>query len=355
MSIPLQAILLSIILVAGPVATAQSESCKTTEVPVGVVNANGETYVGLNASLFTGRAGKVAVPVKSMTYDDGPRRIVLIVDQGKKVNADAHKAQQDMLAALLGSARTEDSFALITARGSSQVVKFGEERSALTAAVNSEGTGSHGKDLGVMDAILQAIDMFGEGKQGDSIIVMAYDLEGNHGANAKRVAQSIGRASRAAVGLALGPVSTKNVATSGQATTAWGLATASSALGDVVYDTGDDNFYPLTRNSGGLVVAVLNYDPKKNFSMKDPALQARVKQQAHTIFNMCPRSIAWNLSRSGSGAAKIGTLRLAIPCGNRYSTCSFFIRINLARVRHRCLPPRSKRRLYRTYFHSGEN
>jgi hypothetical protein len=31
---------------------------------------------------------------------------------------------------------------------------------------------------------------------------------------------------------------------------------------------------------------VMNYDPKRTFSMKDPALQARVKQQAHTIFNM---------------------------------------------------------------------
>ncbi len=287
MSTFLQAFRLSIILVAlGAVAAAQSESCKATEVPVGVVNANGETYVGLNASSFTGRAGKVAVPVKSMTYDDGPRRIVLIVDEGKKVNADGHKAQQDMLAALLGAARTEDSFALITARGSSRVVKFGEERSALSAAVNSEAIGSHGKDLGVMDAILQAIEMFGEGRQGDSIIVMAYDLEGNHGANAKRVAKALEEHHVRLFGLALGPVSTKNVATSGQATTAWGLATTSSALGDVIFDAGDDNFYPLTRNSGGLVVAVLNYDPKKNFSMKDPALQARVKQQAHTIFNM---------------------------------------------------------------------
>ena len=287
MSTLLQTFRLSIILLAlVAAAAAQSESCKATEVPVGVVNANGETYVGLNAASFSGRAGKVPVPIKSMTYDNGPRRIVLIMDEGKKINADAHKAKQDMLAALLGAARPEDSFALITERGPSRVVKFGEERSALTAALNSEGEGSHGKDLGVMDAILQAVDMFGESKQGDSIIVMAYDLEGNHGANAKRVAKALEEHQVRLFGLALGPVSTKNVAASGQATTAWGLATASAALGDVIYDTGDDNFYPLTRNSGGLVAAVLNYDQRKNFSMKDPALQARVKQQARTVFNM---------------------------------------------------------------------
>ncbi len=287
MSTLLQALRLSIILVAvGAVAAAQSESCKVNEVPVGIVNANGEAYMGLNVSSFTGRAGRVAVPIKSLTLDDGPRRIVLIVDQGKKVNADGRKAQQDMLATLLGAARAEDSFALITARGSSQVVKFGEERSALSAAVNSEGTGSHGKDLGVMDAILQGIDMFGQGKQGDSIIVMAYDLEGNHGANAKRVAKALEDHHVRLFGLSLGPVSTRNIAASGQATTAWGLATATSAAGDMVFDTGDDNFYPLTRNSGGLVVAVLNYDTKTNFSMKNPALQARVRQQARIVFNM---------------------------------------------------------------------
>jgi hypothetical protein len=287
MSTLLQLSRLSAILIAlSSFAPAQSDSCKVTELPVGVVNPNGESYVGLNTSSFTGRVGKIAVPLKSMTYDDAPRRIVLVVDQSKKINADAHKAQQDMLAVLLGSARPEDTFALITARGPSHVVKFGEERSALTSAVNDESTASHGKDLGVMDAILQGVDMFGESKQGDSIIVMAYDLEGNHGASAKRVAKALEDHHVRLFGLSLGPVSTRNIAVSGQSTTAWGLATATSAAGDMVFDTGDDNFYPLTRNSGGLVIGVLNYETKKNFSMKDPALQARVKQQARTVFNM---------------------------------------------------------------------
>jgi hypothetical protein len=31
-------------------ALAQSDACKTAELPEGVVNPNGETYIGLNAS-----------------------------------------------------------------------------------------------------------------------------------------------------------------------------------------------------------------------------------------------------------------------------------------------------------------
>jgi hypothetical protein len=267
-------------------ALAQGDACKSAEVPVGVINPNGETYIGLNASSFSGHAGKFAVPVTSMTYDDGPRRILLVVDQGKKLNADSRKAEQDMLAVLLGAARPQDSFALITARGPSHVVKFGEERSALTEAINDDGMGRHDKELGVMDAMLQGIDLFGESKPGDAMIVMAYDLEGNHSANAKKVAKALEDHHVRMFGLALGLVGMKNMALSGQSTTAWGLSTATSAVGDVVYDTGDESFYPLTRNSGGVVVSVMNYDPMRTFSMKDPALQARVKQQAHTIFNM---------------------------------------------------------------------
>ena len=269
-------------------AVAQGDSCKISELPVGVVNSNGESYIGLNASSFSSRAGKTILPIKSMTYDDGPRRIVLVVDQSKKVNADGRKAQADMLAVLLGSAREQDSFALITARGPARVVKFGEERSALTAAAADDSFGSHGngKEVGVMDAILQAVEMFGESKPGDSIIVMAYDLEGNHGANARKVAKALEEHQVRMFGLAVGPVSIKNISTSGQTTTPYGLATATPATGDLVFYTGDDNFYPLTRNSGGLVSAVLNYDVKTNFSMKNPAIQARVKQQAHVVFNM---------------------------------------------------------------------
>jgi hypothetical protein len=273
-------------LACNAVAVAQDDSCKVSALPVGVVNSNGESYVGLNASSFSSRAGKTILPIKSMTYDDGPRRVVIVVDQGKKVNADGRKAQADILAVLLGSARAQDSFALITARGPSRVVKFGEERSALTAAVNEEGAAPHGKDVGVMDAIVQAVDMFGESKPGDAIIVIAYDLEGNHTANAKKVAKALEEHKVRMFGLAIGPVSTRNISTSGQTTTAYGLATATSAAGDLVFDTGDDNFYPLTRNSGGMVSAVLNYDTKTNFSMKNPAIQARVKQQAHVVFNM---------------------------------------------------------------------
>lgn len=267
-------------------AFAQTGGCKSVEVPVGVVNANGESFRGLAPSDFSGRSGKAVLTLKSMTYDDGPRRVVLIVDTAKKLSGETRKAQRALIETILDSVRPQDSVALITARGPQRVVKFGEERAAFLQALPQEGDARHGKEIGVLDAVMQGIDLFGDQKPGDSIIVIAADLEGNHSTNAKRVGKALQEHRLRMFGLALGPVSTKNATVSGQSTTAWGLALATPATGSMIYDTGDEDFYPLTRDSGGVVMGVMNGDYRHTYSMKDPKFEARLKQQARTVFNM---------------------------------------------------------------------
>jgi hypothetical protein len=115
---------------------------------------------------------------------------------------------------------------------------------------------------------------------------MAADLAGSHTTNAKMVAKALDQHHIRMFGLALGLVQVKNSAVSGQSTTAWGLATATPGVGDFVYDTGDADFYPLTRNSGGMVMAVMNYDNRVTYSMKDPKFVNRAKQQTLAVYNM---------------------------------------------------------------------
>lgn len=265
---------------------AQTRQCKSTVVPVGIVNGNGESFHGLSAAEFFGRAGKAQVDLKGMTFDSGPRRIVLVVDTSKKLSGETRKAEKTLVETLLNAARPQDSFAMITARGPQQVVKFGEAHSAFIEALPEEAEAAHGKEQGVLDAVMQAIKLFGESKPGDSVVVIAADLGGSRTTNAKKVASALEEHQIRMFGLALGPVSTKNMAISGQTTTAWGLAESQSAVGDFIYDTGDQDFYPLTRNSGGLVLAVMNYDPRMGYSMKDPKFQARIKQQSLALYNM---------------------------------------------------------------------
>jgi hypothetical protein len=190
---------------------------------------------------------------------------------------------------------------MVTARGPQHIVNFGEQKSAFLDALPGEDVSRHGKEQGVLDAVMQAIPLFSGSKPGDSIVVIAADLGGNRGTNAKQVANALEQHHVRMFGLALGLVSTKNMALSGQTTTAWGLAEAQSAVGDVIYETGDTDFYPLTRNSGGLVLSVMNYDPRATYSMKDPKFQARVKQQSLVIYNAIAGYYRVELATSHAG------------------------------------------------------
>ena len=300
------------------------------EVPVGIVNGNGESFHGLSAEEFSGRAGKASVTIKGMSFDSGPRRIVLVVDTGKKLSRETRMAEQTLVQTILNAARPQDNFAMVTARGPQHVVKFGEEHSAFIEALPEDTEAKHGKEQGVLDAVIQGINLFGEPKPGDSLVVIAADLGGNRTTNAKKIATALEEHHIRMFGLALGRVSTKNVAVSGQTTTAWGLAQSQSGVGDFIYDTGDEDFYPLTRDSGGLVLSVMNYDPRMTYSMKDPKFQARIKQQSLVLYNMIAgyyrveletaRDGEWNFEPSAEVRKAVPNMFLLYP--HKLTGCS---------------------------------
>jgi hypothetical protein len=64
------------------------------------------------------------------------------------------------------------------------------------------------------------------------------------------------------------------------------LAEAQPLVGSIVYDTGDEHFFPLTTNSGGLVLGVMNADPRRTYSMADVRLAESVRQKARSVSNM---------------------------------------------------------------------
>lgn len=86
-------------------------------------------------------------------------------------------------------------------------------------------------------------------------------------ANAKMVAKALEDSHIRMFGLALGPVETKSKVTRGTmtSTTSQGPARTEPLVGEFVYNTGDENFFPLTANSGGLVLSVMNADPRRTW------------------------------------------------------------------------------------------
>lgn len=280
--------ILSILATLSSVSVSQQTACRSTEIPVGVISANGDVFRGLAAEDFVGHLQKKPVSIKTITYDDGPRRVLLVVDASKKLSADSRKAETEMIHVLLANARPEDTFGIMAARGPGQDVKFTTDRAAITQALSQAGDGRRGKDPGVLDTVMVGIEWFGPPQPGDAIVIIAADLEGNHRANAKQVAKGLESNNIRLFGLALGPVQTKSSVAGGTETStiSQGLAYTTPGVGALVYDTGDEHFFPLTANSGGLVIGVMNADSRRSYKIDDPHVLQEVREKARSVSKM---------------------------------------------------------------------
>ena len=280
---------LSVILLFSTLGAGQQVACKGAEIPISVISASGDIFRGLAAEDFVGRMQKKPVTVKLVTFDDGPRRVLIVVDANKKLPADSRKAQGELLRTILDNARPQDTFALISTHGHGPQVKFTADRSAIRMALGWENGPDNGKEkeLGVLDGVMAGMEWFGTPQLGDSIVVMAADMEGNHKTNARQVASALEEKHIRMFGLALGPVTKKNSVAGETVTNAsMGMAYSRPAVGDAVYTTGDDNFLPLTVNSGGMVLVIVNGDSYHSYHMEDPKVLQAVRQKALAVSKM---------------------------------------------------------------------
>src|SRR5579864_576773 len=279
---------LSFIVGFSTMVVAQQAACNSVEVPIGVISASGDVFRGLGVEDFVGQLQKKPVSVKLITFDDGPRRVLIVVDVNKKLSADSRKAESEMVRIILENARKEDTFALIPAHGHGPQVKFTADRSAITLALGADGGGKNGKEPGVLDSVMEGMEWFESPQSGDAIVVIAADMEGNHKANDKLVGKALEERHIRMFGLALGPVTTQSAVAGGTmtSTTSQGLAYTKPLVGDVVYVTGDDHFFPLTVNSGGLVLGAMNGDNHRTYSLNDPKVLQGVRQKALSVSKM---------------------------------------------------------------------
>lgn len=280
--------ILSILIVLSSISFAQQTACKSVEVPVGVISLSGDAFRGLAAEDFVGKLQKKSVSIKTLTYDDGPRRVLIVVDTSKNLSTDSRRAETEMIKVLLANGRPEDTFGIMAARGPGQDVKFTADHAAITQALTQPGDGKRGKDPGVLDTVMVGIEWFGEPRSGDAIVVIAAGLEGNHRSNARLVAKELEKNHIRMFGLALGPVQTQSTVAGGTTTStmAQGFGYTTPGVGALVYNTGDEHFFPLTANSGGLVVGVMNSDSGRSYKLEDPRLLQEVRQKAFALSKM---------------------------------------------------------------------
>ena len=117
------------------------------------------------------RDGGLRIPVVSLQTDRGPRRIVLLVQNGTGTLGRGQAAQAT---AILSRARPEDAFALLAAGGPRLALPFGSGRDELRAAIEElsrpKPGGPKGED--VLDALLETTTWFGSPQAGDAILLL---------------------------------------------------------------------------------------------------------------------------------------------------------------------------------------
>jgi hypothetical protein len=170
--------LLSLFLISNFItAQAQSNSC-SVNVPVALVDHRGNLLGGATAKDLTVQLRKQTLPIESVTYDTGPRRLLFVIDTGRHLPAEVRKMELALVKHLLNEARTGDTFALFTVRGASRQVRFEEGKDAITKAVQElSSDAKENKKAGAMlDTIVEGLSWFGTPRPGDSILLMTDQL-----------------------------------------------------------------------------------------------------------------------------------------------------------------------------------
>lgn len=154
-------------------SSAHTQTNCTVEIPAGLSTRGGNLIRDVAPGVFN--PGTRDVVVKSMSFDQGPRRVVFVVQRGMQMK-DAEKALTTaVLEKILdGGTRPQDTFGLITAGPGSTTIPLGTSPEKILAEVRTLiAEKASGKSIGVLDGVQQALEWFGEPQAGDAVYVLA--------------------------------------------------------------------------------------------------------------------------------------------------------------------------------------
>jgi hypothetical protein len=171
------------LLFSGLLSTTVSEerSCSVS-LPVTVFLPNLALLRNLGKEQFAARDKKSALSILYASPENGPRRIVFVVETGRRISSDARKVEAAVLQGVLSEASPDDSVALLTARGPSKEVRFGESHEALESVIAEIGKGlsGHSQQAEVLDAVNEAADWLQPHQQGDAILLLSMKIENDN-------------------------------------------------------------------------------------------------------------------------------------------------------------------------------
>jgi hypothetical protein len=151
---------------------AQQVRGETCDVPVVVADFYNKVVPDLQKTDFFVRLAGTPVPLRSATIDEGPKRIVLIIDASVNVPEDEWKLEIEAARNLTEHARPEDRFALFVI-GADNI-----EHSFLTSeeiAVRVKKLARSKAPEKTYDALLGALNSLDGAQFGDTIFLIGHD------------------------------------------------------------------------------------------------------------------------------------------------------------------------------------
>jgi hypothetical protein len=232
-------------------AFAQQFPC-AVDIPVNVIMPDAALVRGLNSDAFVVKSKKESVRFSLTTDGLGPRRILFVVETGGRVKKEARTVEQIVLSQFVARAREEDSFALLTARGPRQEVRFGAGREAFRTALTQLEKAPKGKKQSesVLDAVKEGIEWFQQPQPGDAIVLLTMSIGYPPGRAYGQVRKALAAARIRLFGWLLGQY------VSSYYSVGVGLAPgpgASGLLPTASLDPNLENIFALGEASGGIV------------------------------------------------------------------------------------------------------
>jgi hypothetical protein len=275
---------LFLLFTASTASWAQSNSC-TVSLPVALVDHRGNLLGGATAKDLTVQWHKQTLPIESLTYNTAPRRLLFVADTGRHLPAEVRKMEYALMSYLLHEARPGDTFALLTARGTSRQIHFDDGKDSVSKAVQDlSSDGKEEKKAGPMlDTILEGLTWFGTPQPGDAILLMTDQL----------VPYDTDSQFRGGYAIDVRPLNEKSKTTfkklteslAAHRTRVFGVQFSGILLDPNTYQAGDENLLGLSIGSGGYVVvdAMTPFGGYQLTSARIDDLQKKVYQLSGAI------------------------------------------------------------------------
>jgi hypothetical protein len=247
----------------------------------GSLNAEWELVQTVPADGFVARDGKRLLHIQDVRTDSSARRIVLVVENGRRLDAEARKAEAAVISYLLSKARAEDSLGLLTEGGPTVAMPLGTSRDTLREAAEGLGaTGESSQHEGVLDAVLTASTWLKPRHVGDCIFLICQRVEGGNRTSFSKVQRALGASGIRVFGEMLGP--------------SYAVETQNSDLSFTWYYP---KMFALVGGSGGLAFGRIQWEPPRS----GPKTLEQLRQDSELMYNAAAQFYALRLDLTGTG------------------------------------------------------